>query len=395
MQYGRQHRKFIGRLAEVEDLNGRIWHGINGASQDYLGLSSHSQVIASAKEAIDRFGAHSCGAAALGGGISLSKSVEEQISSALGLKHVCLFPTGWAAGYGVIYGLIRRRDHIIIDGLAHNCLQHGAIASTPNVRPFIHNDMASLRRRLERIRNQTNDGAILIITEGLFSVDSDSPDFRELVSLKNEFNAHILLDIAHDFGCLGPHGIGAAADQISYDDIDFVIGSFSKTFASIGGFFATNCLPSKRAVQGFSGSYTYSNYLIPSQLGAIDAAISIVFSEEGDRLRALTLGNTIYLRRLLSEGGLNTIGRSSALTIVVVGSEAIARVAYKRLLESGIILNCIESPVVRKGDARFRIQLTPHHTKNEIEAIADGLISALRVEGGSSAISQNPEFLAS
>lgn len=377
-QYFRQHRAHIGRAVEVEDHYGRIWKGINAASQDYLGLSSHAHIIEQAKLAIDQFGAHSSGSAPMGGGICLSKSIEQKISNALGMQHVCLFPTGWAAGYGIIYGLIRKRDHIVIDSLAHNCLQHGAAASTQNIHHFIHNDMISLRKRLERAKKQCTDGSILIITEGIFSMDSDSPNFKELIELKKEFDAYILLDIAHDFGCMGKEGRGVASEEILYSDIDYVIGSFSKTFASIGGFFATNCFPSKGAVQGFSGSYTFSNFLIPPQLGALNAAFDIVFSPEGERLRLSMLNNTLYLRELLEKHGVSTIGRPSAMTIVVVGSEAIARIAYKYLLEMGIIINCIEFPAVRRGEARFRMQLTPHHQPEEIEEIARGLATALQ-----------------
>ncbi|WP_442756615.1 aminotransferase class I/II-fold pyridoxal phosphate-dependent enzyme [Methylocystis sp. JAN1] len=167
-------------------------------------------------------------------------------------------------------------------------------------------------------------------------------------------------------------------ETASYSDIDYVIGSFSKTFASIGGFLSTNCLASKRAVQGFSGSYTFSNYLLPSQLGAIDAALDIVFSEEGDALREKLLANTMFLRNALAENDVATIGRPSAMTIVLTGSDAAARLGYKHLLENGVVVNCVEFPAVRRGAARFRIQLTPQHDPDSIALIADGLASALR-----------------
>jgi 7-keto-8-aminopelargonate synthetase-like enzyme len=361
---------------EVEDEVGRVWQGVNGASQDYLGLSSDPRIVASAKAALDEYGAHSSGSAPMGGGTRLAFRVETKLATALGLEHICLFPTGWAAGYGTIYGLVRPRDHVVIDGLAHNCLQHGAMASTRNVTPFIHNDMESLRKRLERIRRLDKDAAILIVSEGLFSMDSDSPDFGALIALKNEFGAQLFLDVAHDFGNLGLDGRGLLTEVASYSDVDYVMGSFSKSFASIGGFFATNCLSALRAVQGYSGSYTFSNYLIPPQLGAIDAALDIVFSTEGDILRQQLLSNTTALRTRLSEQGFEPIGRLSAMTIIVAGSEAEGRLAYKYLLGAGVIVNCIEFPAVRKHEARFRIQLTPRHTPEEIASIADGIIAS-------------------
>nr|WP_275982280.1 pyridoxal phosphate-dependent aminotransferase family protein [Frigidibacter sp. ROC022] len=377
-QYFRTHRAKVGRNIEVEDEGGRCFTGVNGASQDYLGLSNDPRVVEASIDAIRKYGAHSAGSAPMGGKTDLARAVEARISDILGIPHVCLFPTGWAAGYGIIKGLVRPHDHIVIDALGHNCLQHGAHAATGNVHQFIHNDMRSLEKRLDRIRRSEPEAAILVVTEALFSMDSDCPDFFELIELKNKYGAMVLLDIAHDFGCLGPKGRGLLTDHCSYSDIDYVIGSFSKTFASIGGFFASNDLASLRGVQGFSGSYTFSNYPIPAQLGAVDAALAIVFSDEGEDLRASVIANTRRLRDALGAGNVETLGVASAMTIIVAGSEARARLAYRRTLEQGVVVNCIEFPAVRRGEARFRVQLTPHHSKNEIAMIAKAIMTGLQ-----------------
>jgi glycine C-acetyltransferase len=271
---------------------------------------------------------------------------------------------------------VRPHDFIVIDALAHNCLQHGAYASTPNVTVFTHNSADSLRKRVARIRRGNPDAAILIVAESLYSMDSDTPPLAEFVDIKKEFEAHLLLDIAHDFGVLGADGKGLAHDQISYADADLIIGSFSKTFASIGGFFSTNEINLIRGVQGYSGSYTFSNYLIPPQIAAVSRAFDIAFSPEGEVLRGDVLQNTRRLRQALAEAGIETTGIDSAMVIVRVGEERAAREAYRELLNRGVILNCIEYPAVRRGDARFRLQLTPNHKASDIDRIA-GEIAAL------------------
>jgi 7-keto-8-aminopelargonate synthetase-like enzyme len=376
-QYFRTHQRRIEATAEVVDEAGRNWSGINVASQDYLGLSQHPAVIAAAVEAIETLGAHSSGSAPMGGGSRRAGEIERRLAAVLGKDNVVLFPTGWAAGYGIIAGLVRPHDHVVIDALAHNCLQHGARAATPNVSLFIHNSMPSLEKRLERIRRQDPDAAILIVTESLFSMDSDGPDLRQLVELKTRYDAHLLVDIAHDFGVLGPDGSGIAAEQGGYGGVDYLIGSFSKSFASIGGFTATADLASSRAVQGYSGSYTFSNYLTPGQLGAISAALGIAFSADGAARRRAVLGKASRLRQALARLNHPPLGNLSTMVIVPVGAEAVARLAYRELLADGVVLNCIEFPAVRRGEARFRLQLTPDHADADIELVAEKIAMAL------------------
>lgn len=376
-QYFRYHKGRVSVHSDVLDEAGRLHSGLNFGSQDYLGLANDKRVAEAALAAIQTYGVHSSGSAPMGGGSQIGNQLADRISSILEVENTLLFPTGWAAGYGAIKALVRPHDFIVMDALSHNCLQHGAYASTGNVSVFSHNSVNSLERRLIRIRRNNPKAAILIVTESLFSMDSDAPRLNEFIEMKKKYSAHILLDIAHDFGVLGPNGRGLGYES-QYSEMDIIVGSFSKTFASIGGFVSTNNRNLIRAIQGYSGSYTFSNYLIPPQIGAVDEAMKIAFSEEGDSLRKSILQKCGVLRKRLAEKGIKTLGIDSAMIIVGTGDEVAARRAYRNLLRRGIILNCIEYPAVRKGDTRFRVQLTPRHTEADLTALSNALGDVLR-----------------
>jgi 7-keto-8-aminopelargonate synthetase-like enzyme len=334
-----------------------------------------------------------------GGGLAAAKQLEAELSDFVEHAHVVLFPTGWAAGYGSIKALIRPYDHIVIDILAHDCLQHGASASTPNISRFPHNDLSGLSKRLEKIRRQDPEAAILVVTESLFSMDSDHADMKKFVEICRTFDATTLVDVAHDLGVLGPDGKGVLAESGVLQDIDFIVGSFSKTFACIGGFLAAHSRAATYYARGFSGSYTFSNYLIPPQIAAIREALRIVrtpaifenatllkqshcsngyVSASGADLRARTLAGAARLRSGLTDAGFQVFGRTSALVLPLIGDEGIARRAYRECLENGVILNSIEYPACRRGAARFRLQITPQHCDAELQTAIDALSNALR-----------------
>ena len=168
------------------DDSGTPITGLNFGTQDYLGLSSDPELKEVAKAVIDEYGVHSAGSSALAGNTKYSMRLEETISRFLDMEHTLLYPTGWAAGYGVIKGLVRPTDHVVMDGLAHACLQEGAYSATSNVHLHGHLNTDSVRRHLRRIRAKDTTNGILVVTEGLFSMDSDTPDLKVLQDLCHE-----------------------------------------------------------------------------------------------------------------------------------------------------------------------------------------------------------------
>ncbi|HWI27949.1 MAG TPA: aminotransferase class I/II-fold pyridoxal phosphate-dependent enzyme [Stellaceae bacterium] len=381
----RQHRLWPYSRATAEapttanaaqEDTGERFSGVNFGSQDYLSLASHPAIKEAAKAAIDEYGVHSAGSAAFIGNTRYSLALERSIADFLGMEHAVLYPTGWAAGFGVIKALVRPDDHVVMDGLCHSCLQEGAFAATRNVHLHGHLNIASARRHLARIRARDTENAILLISESLFSMDSDTPDIAALQDLAREFKATLLIDCAHDFGNLGEDGRGHVGLQQMSGLVDIIMGSFSKTFASNGGFVACNSPAVREYLKYYSAPQTFSNALSPIQAAIVLKAFEIVKSPEGRALRASLMENIVYLRTTLHEAGFEVIGDPSAIVPVMMREEGLARIAASRLPALGAVANLVEYPAVAKGAARFRFQVMAKHTKADIDAVVPRLRTA-------------------
>lgn len=370
----------LARCSATDDVGVRTT-GLNFGTQDYLGLSSDPEIKETAKSVIDEYGVHSAGSSALAGNTKYSLRLEQTISEFLGLDHTVLYPTGWAAGYGAIKGLVQPHDHIVMDGLSHACLQEGAYSATSNVHLHGHLNLTSARRLLNRIRSKDTDNGILVVTESLFSMDSDTPDLRALQELCHEYKATLLVDVAHDLGCLGDGGRGLIAQQGMAGQIDVVMGSFSKTFASNGGFVATKSPAVKQYLKFYGCSATFSNAMSPVQAATVTKAFEIIQSDKGRQLRRLLLKRVGQMRDALTGAGLEVIGNPSAIVPVLVGDEALARLVSRKLPELGVIANLVEFPAVAKGSARFRLQMMPLHSEKDVTDLVARLRSAVDLCG--------------
>jgi glycine C-acetyltransferase len=353
-------------VCSAQDDSGNKMRGVNFASQDYLSLSAHSGIKATAKEVIERCGVHSAGSPALVGNTSYSVKLERKIAEFLRMEEVVLYPTGWAAGFGVIKGLVRSADHVVMDMLSHSCLQEGASAATNNIYQFRHLDNDYCRNILTKIRAKDKENGILVVTEGLFSMDSDTPDLVGLQQLCHEFNATLVVDVAHDLGCLGEDGRGHIGMQNMLGKIDIVMGSFSKTFASNGGFVACKSRAVKEYLRFYSAPATFSNALSPVQAATVLKAFEIVESDEGRAQRDALMANIVSLRHHLRGAGLDYYGDPSAIVCVKMGSEGLARLVSRRLPELGLVANLVEFPAVPKGAARIRMQVMANHSEQNI-----------------------------
>lgn len=359
-----EHGAFSRATARTDE--GALFEGVNFASQDYLSLNSHEAIREVAIETIRDYGVHSAGSPALVGNTSLSIALEETIADFLHAKEVALFPTGWAAGFGVIKGLVRPSDHIVMDALSHACLQEGAQAATRNIHLFRHNQVEAAREKLAKIRATDTQNGILLVTESLFSMDSDTPDIVALQAICHEYDATLVVDVAHDLGNLGPTGRGLIEMQDMLGKVDLVMGSFSKTFASNGGFVASARRSVKEYLRYYSSPNTFSNAMSPVNAAIVSKAFEIVKSDEGAKLRRELMANITMLRSLLNGCGLETYGDPSAIVCVKMGTEGLARLVSRRLPAMGMLANLVEFPAVPKGQARFRLQVMAKHSHHDI-----------------------------
>ncbi|AHG89546.1 aminotransferase class I and II [Gemmatirosa kalamazoonensis] len=363
--------------AEAETQSA-IRYGLNFATQDYLSLASHPSVQEAAMEALRRYGVHSGGSAALQGRSDISRALETEIGETLNTEHVVLFSSGWGAAFGAVTALVRPDDHIVLDRLAHNSLQTGANAATRNITHIEHINVDALRRALAGIRAGDASNGILVVTEGLFSMDSDSPDLRAMQAVCHEYQATLLVDVAHDFGSLGPGGTGHIGREGMLGEIDLVMGAFSKTFASNGGFVATRHPGVRAYLEAYGGPHTFSNSMSPIQIATVREALRIVRSEEGDARRASLMSVVHTLRGALAEQGLTCLGDPSAVVPVLIGQTSLARVASAGVLERGLFANLVEFPAVGVRAARFRMQAMSDHTPQQAREAAALLADAVR-----------------
>jgi glycine C-acetyltransferase len=362
--------------AEAEDVT-RVREGLNFATQDYLSLASHPAVHEAAAHALRRYGVHSGGSSALQGRSDISRALEREIGEALQMEHVVLFSSGWGAAFGVVTALVRPDDHIVMDRLAHASLQTGAAAATKNIARVEHLSVDALRAALAEIRGRDTGNGILVITEGLFSMDSDSPDLRAMQAVCREYQATLLVDVAHDFGSLGPDGTGHIGREGMLGEIDIVMGAFSKTFASNGGFVATRHPGVRSYIEAYGGPHMFSNAMSPIQIATVREALRIVRSPEGAERRAALMTAVGALRGALAERGLQCLGDPSAVVPVLIGHTPLARLASGGVLRRGLFANLVEFPAVGVRAARFRMQVQSDHTPAQAREAAALLADAV------------------
>ncbi len=370
----RQHG--LGPSGAALDERGRLIAGANFTAEDALHLAAHPAILAAAKAAIEAHGVHAAGAPATIGETSASRALERAVAAFMGVEHALLFPSGWAAAFGTIKALVRPSDHVVIDGFANAALQEGAAAATRNLHLHAHLNLASVRRHLARIRSRDLENAVLVVTESLFAMESDTPDIAGLHELCREFKATLLVDCSRDVGAIGEDGRGHLGLQQMTGRVDLVVGSFAKSFAANGGFVLSNSPAVRDYLRQMSPGHAFSHALSPVDAAAALAALEIVRSAEGQRLRAALLRNATELRARLAAAGFEIAGAPSPIVPVMIRDDALARLIAARLPSHGLIAGLVEYPAVAKGSARLRLLVTARHAASDLERAVAALPAA-------------------
>lgn len=347
---------------------------LNFSSQDYLGLAQDARMVEAAAQGARDFGVHSAGSPAFCGATKGLRELEATIAGILGMEDAVVYPTGWAAGYGVPVALIRSEDLVLMDALSHNCIQEGARSCGGEVKKFRHNDLGHLEELLKAARAAQAERGIFVMIESLYSMDSDSPDLGAMLDLCERYEAISILDVAHDFGSMGATGRGLL-DTIPGRQPDVVLGSFSKTFGANGGFAAAKA-GVVNYLRYYSPTNLFSNAISPMQTYVAMKAFEIAFSAEGDALRRALMERVLRLRGAMEARNLYVHGDPSPICPVFVGGEPLARLTSKHVFHLGMAANLVEFPAVARGKARFRFQVMANHKLEDMDRAAEIMAQA-------------------
>ena len=330
-------------------------------SNNYLGLTNHPEIKKAAAAALAAYGTGTAGSRFLNGTLEIHVELEERLARFMKREAVLTFSTGFQVNLGVISSLVDRCDVVILDNLDHACILDGARLSYGRVLKYQHNDMESLE---ERLRSVEPDRGKLIVVDGVFSMEGDVADLERIVELKNEYGARLMVDDAHGVGVMGEDGRGTSEHFGVEGDTDLVMGTFSKSLATVGGFVAAD-RPIIEWVKHHARSLMFSAAPPPASVASAIKAIEII-EREPERRQQLW-DNTRYMKREFTTLGFDTGNSASPVIPLVVGDDITAFRMTMRLQEEGVFANPVVSPAVPPGRAMIRTSYMATHTREHLD----------------------------
>jgi 8-amino-7-oxononanoate synthase len=329
-------------------------------SNNYLGLTNDPRVKEAAIQAIRRYGSGCAGSRFLNGTLDLHVLLEERLADFTRQEAAVTFATGFQVNLGAISCLVGKGDSVYLDKQDHACIIDGARLSFGEVRKFRHNDTSDLRRQM---RQDTGARGRLIVVDGVFSMEGDIAPLPEIVAAAREFGAGVMVDDAHGLGVLGPTGRGTSEHFGLEEDVDLIMGTFSKSLASVGGFIAGNATVVDY-IKHKARTMIFSAAPPPASVAAALATLDII--EREPERRARLWQNTLFFREGLKSLGLDTGNSETPVVPIVVGEDAVALAMVQRLHEAGVFVNCVISPATPPGRALIRTSLMATHTREQL-----------------------------
>ncbi|HOJ02086.1 MAG TPA: pyridoxal phosphate-dependent aminotransferase family protein [Anaerolineaceae bacterium] len=331
-------------------------------SNNYLGLTTHPKVKEAAAKALERFGTSCTGSRFLNGTLELHEQVEKEIADFVGKEEALIFSTGMQTNLGTISALVSRDDVVILDKEDHASIVDGARLGYGKIERFSHNDIEHLERVLKSIPDERGR---LIVVDGVFSMGGDLADLPRIIPMAQKYGARVMVDDAHGMGVVGG-GRGTAHAFAMDDHVDLIMSTFSKSFASLGGFIAGDS-DIIHYIKHTARSLIFSASIPASNAAAVLAAIQVI-REEPERVeRVNAIGETI--RRELRAMGFN-IGESvTPIVPVIVGDDELTFRSWKALFENGVFVNPVISPAVSAGQQLLRTSYMATHTDEHIEKV--------------------------
>jgi glycine C-acetyltransferase len=336
-------------------------------SNNYLGLANHPALKEAAIRGVERYGVSSGASRLVSGNMELHEMLEARIAAFKGTEAALVFNSGYAANTGIIPVLAGKGDVIFSDRLNHASIVDGCLLSRARLVRYPHNDMAALRRLLDET---SPSGRRLIVVDGVFSMDGDLAPLRELVALKKEYDALLMVDDAHGTGVLGKGGRGSAELCGVMAEIDIQMGTFGKALGSFGAYAASSREIADMLINR-SRSFIFSTSLPPAVLATSLAAVDLVDSPEGAELRERLTRNANLFRGALKAAGYDTMGSVTQIVPVTVGEAGPAMEFSRLLLEEGVFVQGIRPPTVPAGSCRLRCTVMATHTLDDLTRTAE------------------------
>lgn len=344
-------------------------------SNSYMGLTNHPKVKEAAIAATKKYGTGMAGSPFLNGTLDIHKRLEERLADYIGKEDAMIYSTGFGVNLGVVSTLTGREDYIILDEQDHASIIEGRRLSFSNYLKYKHNDMESLKAQL---RKCDPDKVKLIVTDGVFSMEGDVANLPEIVRLSKQYNATVMVDEAHGVGVFGKCGRGTCDHFGVTDDVDLIMGTFSKSFASLGGFIATD-KEITNYLRHHSRSYIFTASITPASTAAADAALDIMLSEPERQEHLWEI--THYALENFRAMGCEIGNTSTPIIPLFIRDDYKTFHVTRELLDEGVFVNPVVTPAVAPHDTLIRYSLMATHTKEQVTRSLEAIEKVFKRHG--------------
>ena len=351
-------------------INGR--ETILAGTNNYMGMTFNADCMAAAQEALSELGTGTTGSRVLNGTYNSHKQLEDTLKDFYGTEQAIVFSTGYQANLGVIATLAGPKDYVVIDADSHASIYDGCAMGNATVVRFKHNDPENLDKRLARIRKNDPEAGILVVLEGVYSMLGDQAPLKELTKISKDHGAYVLVDEAHSIGVFGETGRGVAQEQDVEDQVDFIVGTFSKSVGTIGGYCVSNH-PKFEVLRLVCRPYMFTASLPPSVVASATKALELIANSN---LRSKLLDNSMKLNKGLSEAGfeMGTTGESPIAAIIVKEQET-AIAFWGEMIKEGVYVNLALPPATPNGLNLMRCSLSAAHSFEQIDFMLEKFIA--------------------
>lgn len=329
-------------------------------SNCYTGLVNHPKIKQAAIDAVKKYGTGCAGSPFLNGTLDIHKQLERRLADYIGKEDAMVYSTGFGVNLGVVSSLTGREDYILWDEQDHASIIEGRRLSFSNSLKYKHNDMASLEAQLKKCEP---DRVKLIVTDGVFSMEGDVCKLPDIVDLAHKYNASIMVDEAHGIGVFGNGGRGVCDHFGLTDEVDLIMGTFSKSFASLGGFIATDEVITN-FLRHHSRSYIFTASITPASTAAVNAALDIMLEEPERQQHLWDITN--YALEGFKSMGCEVGNTETPIIPLYIRDNNLTFLITTELFNEGIFVNPVVSPAVAPNDTLIRFSLMATHTKDQV-----------------------------